>query len=137
MGRKRVIIIDNDIAVLEILEHAIKKIAPDVCCLSFVFADEAIRVVKTELITIPDYIFINVDVSRVTAPECLRVLTRIPKLSECKIIMFAQVMPNAVGKAFIALGAFDFFQKPVVKSSYKTKIKMIFDKTPVLALSQV
>ncbi len=47
--------------------------------------------------------------------------------------MFAQVMPNAVGEAFIALGAFDFFQKPVVRSSYKTMIKMIFDKTPELA----
>ena len=41
--------------------------------------------------------------------------------------MFAEVMPQAVGQAFLKRGAFDFFQKPVDDSIYTSKVKDIFD----------
>lgn len=134
MRRMQIAIIDTNLDDLEILESIIKEIDSDVNCISFVFADEAIRILGTELNTVPNYIFVNADLPRVNGSDCLRMLKQIPKLSACKIIMFAQVMPKAVGNAFISLGAFDFFQKPIVKSSYKAKIKKIFDKIPEVAI---
>lgn len=130
MKGKHVFIISNNKAELEVLEAAIKGAYLDVCCLSFIFPDEALRIIGSELNTVPNYIFIDVDLSRVTGPDCLRILKRMPKLSSCKIVMFAEVMPQAVGNAFIKLGAFDFFQKPVAGSSYKITIENIIEKIP-------
>lgn len=135
MKGKHVFIISNDIADLEILEEAIKAADSNVCCLSFIFADEALRIIGSELNTFPHYIFIDVDLSRVTGADCLRTLKGIPKLSSCKIIMFAEVMPTAVGNTFIEQGAFDFFQKPVDRSSYRIKIENIFDKMAEVSFS--
>jgi len=128
MKGKYVFIISNNKAELEVLEESIKEVYPDVCCLSFIFADEALRIIGSELNTVPSYIFIDADLSRVTGPDCLRILKRIPKLISCKIVMFGAVMPQAVGNSFIKLGAFDFFQKPVAGSSYKITIESIIEK---------
>jgi FixJ family two-component response regulator len=123
----QVAIIDTNTEDLERLEDIIKQIDSDVKCLSFVFADQAMRVIANELIQVPNYIFINVNLPRLTGPECLRKLKQVPRLKSSKIIMFAEVMPQAVGQAFIKRGAFDFFQKPLDDSIYSSKVKDIFE----------
>jgi DNA-binding NtrC family response regulator len=127
--RRRVVIIDNDTDDLEMLETAILQVSPAATCLSFVFADEAIRVIGEELNSVPDFIFIDVNMSRVSGPDCLRMLKEIHKLKDCKIIMFSGVMPAVVGESFINAGAFTFFQKPLHESAYREKIMDIFSRS--------
>lgn len=126
MSNRRIVIIDNDTEDLETLEGNIKQIDPSAVCLSFVFSDEALRALSEEFIHVPDYIFIDVNMSRISGPDCLAYLTQVPRLSAVKIVMFSGVMPPAVGEAFVKLGAAAYFQKPLLDADYRRRLQNIF-----------
>jgi CheY-like chemotaxis protein len=128
MRSKLAVLIDNDVEDLAMLEGAMRETSPNLTCISCIFPDEAIHLINHFLTVAPDYIFIDVNMSRMTGPECLTSLKMIESLSDCKIIMFSGVMPPAVGEAFKKLGASDYFQKPILGSQYRTALSKIFDK---------
>ena len=128
MKSKLAVLIDNDAEDLATLEGAMKDTSPNLTCISCIFPDEAIHLITHFLRVVPDYIFIDVNMSRMTGPECLTTLKMMESLSECKIIMFSGVMPPAVGEAFKKLGASDYFQKPLLGAQYRTTLTQIFEK---------
>lgn len=128
MKSKLVVLIDNDAEDLALLESAVRETAPDAQCISCVFPDEAVHLISHFLRVAPDYVFIDVNMSRMTGPECLLALRTLEGLSNCNFVMFSGVMPPAVGEAFKKLGASDYFQKPVLSSQYKNALANIFSK---------
>ena len=54
---KTVVIIDDDSDDLEIMKEALSHVDSSLLCISFVYPDEAIRLLARELILLPDYIF--------------------------------------------------------------------------------
>ena len=127
MKNRNVVIIDNDPEDLERLESVIEQVDPQATCLSFVFADEAVRLLRDE-ISPPEFIFIDVNMRRLTGPECLKILSEDEKLKACKIVMFSVVMPPLVGESFIQRGAFAYYQKPISESLYLNIVGNIFRK---------
>ena len=119
---KLYVIIDNDSDDLESLEAAIKESDAEAVCLSFIFADEAVHTISHGLARIPDFIFIDVNMSRMTGNECLKTLSRTEKLRHSKIFMYSGVMPDAVGESFRQMGAFGYFQKPLLDAEYSRLI---------------
>jgi DNA-binding NtrC family response regulator len=125
---KTIVIINNDVNDLEILEAAIKKTSPGAHCISFVFPDEALLLLD-ESLNAPDYIFIDMNINRVTAGECLHTLHQNRKFRQTKIVIISNMIPDAVGQSFVKLGAFDYFQKPLLDSMYQNEIAHVFEKT--------
>jgi response regulator RpfG family c-di-GMP phosphodiesterase len=127
MEKKIVVLIDDSSDELDMIEEVIKEIDPFLMCTSFIYADEAVKVVSDELKRQPHYIFIDVDMTRKTGTECLTELRRKIGSSNCKIIMFSIMMPKTVAEAFISMGADYAFQKPASKISYKDILIGIFE----------
>lgn len=114
-----VALIDDKPDDLEVMEGVIREIDPELSCISFVYADEAVRVMEAELKRLPDYIFIDANMRRKPGVECLTELRGNSAFDNSQIIMFSVVMPAAVVDSFKAMGATHAFQKPLVRYQYK------------------
>jgi DNA-binding NtrC family response regulator len=125
MDTPGILIIDNDPVDIEILKSAIVAVDPGAKCLILIFPEEALWLLMGSM-QAPHFIFIDVNMYPITGPECLKTLRANRKFIDSKIVMFSGVMPVAVGEAFIQLGAFDYFQKPLDPSAYREIIGGLF-----------
>jgi CheY-like chemotaxis protein len=127
---KTVVVIDDDQDDLEVMREALHHIDPTLLCISFIYPEEAIRLLSKELILLPDYIFIDINMPRITGDECLRQLRDIQELKQTPIIMFSTSMPDEIGSSLLKKGANSAFQKPYKVSEYHTILRSIIYQSP-------
>lgn len=74
MGEKgiAVVLIDDGHDDLEIVKEVILSVQPNSYCISFTCPIEAIKVVSEELVVVPDYFFIDINMPGMTGDKCLR-----------------------------------------------------------------
>ena len=123
---RTVVIIDDDADDLEIMKEALAYIDPSVLCLTFGYADEAIRILGGELIVLPDYVFIDFNIPRITGRDCMRQIRSLPDLREVPIIMYSTSMPQSMAATLVDEGATFAFQKPFGFDDYVSILKGIF-----------
>jgi two-component SAPR family response regulator len=129
--RNTAVFIDNDVAELQSLETALKEIDPSYFCISFIFGDEAVRVVKDELKVCPKYIFLNINLRRRTGADCLQELRQIKQAGNFKIVIVSAVMPGTVAGAFLDQGADFAFQLPTTKPGFKQMMEEVLLLDPI------
>ena len=115
---KTVVLIDDDSDDLEIMKDALTQVDASLLCISFVYPDEAIRLLSRELILLPDFIFIDINIPRISGPECLSRLREIHEFKEVPIIMYSTSMPDGVAQRLRKNGANFTFQKPYEFNDY-------------------
>ena len=115
---KTVVIIDDDSDDLEIMKEALNQVDSSLLCISFVYPDEAIRLLSKELILLPDFIFIDINIPRISGHECLYRLREIREFDGIPIIMYSTSMPPVVAQTLRSNGANFTFQKPFEFADY-------------------
>ena len=128
---KTVIIIDDDADDLEIMGETLRQIDPAIVCISFVFPEEAIKLFKDGLIFCPDFIFVDINMPKITGMECLIELRKIPYLKEIPITIYSTSMRESIAKELIARGATFTMQKPSRIEDYLTILEAIILQTNV------
>jgi CheY-like chemotaxis protein len=128
--KNNIVIIDNNLANLDLLENTISQVDTGRVfhCTSFVYSDEAIRILTAEFNHVPRYIFINANMPRLSGTECLKILRTRETFDDCLIIIFSAVMPEPVADAFRRLGADFVFQKPLNVNDCKQMIIDVLSK---------
>lgn len=125
---KTIIIIDDDPDDLDIMKHAINSIDTSLLCISFIYPEEALRVLLSkELVVQPDYIFIDINMPRLTGDKCLKTLRDHIEFNHIKIILYSTSMPETVAEALKLAGANFVFEKPVRIKTYTDILKNIID----------
>ncbi|MFZ6012716.1 MAG: response regulator [Bacteroidota bacterium] len=122
---KTVVLIDDDSDDLDLMRESLTQVDSSINCVSFVFAEEAIRLLTKELILLPDYIFIDINMPKLDGMECLKQLRSIPEFRETPIIMCSTSMPSTVSEQLIKQGATYTFQKPNTVGAYLTILEGI------------
>jgi DNA-binding NtrC family response regulator len=115
---KTVVLIDDDADDLDIMKEAITRIDPALLCLSFIYSQEAVRVLSQDRLFVPDYIFIDINMPKKNGIECLIDLRTIKSLKEVKIIIYSTSLPLQMAKKLEAQGATFSFQKPYSLAEY-------------------
>ena len=77
---KTIVLIDDDLEDLDIMKEALFNIDTGLSFFSFTSPEDALSILTNELITRPDYIFIDITMPKVTGYECLQVLRKIKKI---------------------------------------------------------
>lgn len=121
-----IIIIDDDVEQIELLKLSIKQHDPKINCISFIYADDALKSLANYSI-LPDYIFIDFNLPRKEGIECLYELRKNSKYDKIKIIVYAKTVPDVIHEALLEAGADLIIEKPIKLSSYKTLISHIFN----------
>lgn len=126
---KSVILIDHDPEDLDILKEVISSIDPAIVCISFIYPDEAVRVLLSrEPVVVPDLIFIDINMPGVTGDKCLKALRKDIMFDNVLIAMYSTSMPEAVSDALKLLGANYTFEKPVRMARYTEIIEDVLSK---------
>jgi len=123
---RTVILIDDDQDDLDLMKETIKDIDSSILCISFVYPEEALRVVAKELTFIPNYIFIDINMPIITGDKLLREFRQVTSLNNSVITMFSTSMPQTVSQALIESGASHTFEKPSSISGLRKMLTSIF-----------
>lgn len=126
---RTVVIIDDDSDDLEIMKEALAYIDPSLLCLTFVYPDEAIHLLSGELIVLPDYVFIDINIPRISGRDCMLQIRSLPDFTDVPIIMYSTSMPETMAAALVRDGATFAFQKPFGFEDYVSILSGIFKPT--------
>jgi two-component SAPR family response regulator len=132
---KTVLLIENDHHELNLMRHAIGEVDSTLRCMSFVYADEVVPALTNEMKHFPDYIFLDVDMPRKNVTDLLAELCPMKAVHQCKIAVFAPVMPKRVAYAYRVMGANYAFQKPATREGYREIFSRILGKETYVTLS--
>lgn len=117
--QRTVILIDDDQEDLDIMKQAIEEVDSSLLCLSFIYPEEALRVLLgKQLVVLPDYVFIDINMPGITGDKCLKALRRQNEFNDLVIALYSTSMPETVAEALKADGADFVFKKPVRIKGY-------------------
>lgn len=128
---KTVVIIDDDSDDLDVMQEVLSQIDPTLRCISFLYPDEALRFLGNELIPVPDYIFIDINMPRITGEECLSELRKIDVFKPIPIIMHSTSIFESRSQWLLENGATYTFQKPFKMNDLKVVLESIIYGTPI------
>lgn len=116
---RTIILIDDDPDDLDIMKQALKTVDPTLFCISFIYPQEALKVLlKKEMVKRPDFIFIDINMPVISGDKCLKVLREDPDFDDISITLYSTAMPPVVSEVLKSAGATHTFQKPVKLKSY-------------------
>jgi len=115
---RKCLMIDDDEDDHEIFKIYLKIINRDITFKGVYNGEEAIDLLKTEPLYVPDYIFLDVNMPKMNGIECLRLLRNFTKLENTKIFMYSTTSETHFLEESRILGAEDF----IVKSSKSAKM---------------
>lgn len=107
-----IMIVDDDSEDRELFREAIAEIAPSINCFSAKDGKEAVHVLTNELVILPDYIFLDINMPVMNGRECLIEIKKNTKLRHVPVIMYSTTSDTKEIKGFYSLGAHDFLIKP-------------------------
>lgn len=116
---RTVVIIDDDQDDLDLMERAIKTIDPSFFCITFIYPEEALKVILgKEFLVSPDYIFIDINMPGLSGDKCLKRIRASKGVEDIVISMYSTSMPDTVAEALKTNGANHAFEKPVKLNGY-------------------
>jgi DNA-binding NtrC family response regulator len=130
---KTVILIDDDQDDLDMVKETIMSIDNSIRCTSFVYPEEALRVVANELAFIPDYIFIDINMPMLSGDILLAEFRKLKKFESSVITMFSTSIPDDMSRKLKEAGANFTFQKPHKFEDYVALLQTIISLKPVKA----
>ena len=108
----RVLMVDDDEDDREIFVSALKSLNIQVQCHIARDGREAIEMLQSEILLAPDFIFLDLNMPRLSGMECLKELQSIPGLKSIPVIIYTTSRNETDIEKSLASGAAGFISKP-------------------------
>lgn len=128
---KTVILIDDDQDDLDILKETLIEIDPSLLCISFIYPVEAVRVITTELIMVPDFVITDFNMAGMTGTQVVRELRTKKELRNTCITVMSTAMNDDLTSTLKYHGADFCFQKPYSILDYAKLLRPVFHQNSV------
>jgi len=125
-------IIDDDDDDRELFKIAVDDTASGSTCTSAINGMEALKVLNSDAPN-PDYIFLDLNMPKMSGKECLAELKKNEKTRQIPVIMFSTASEPADVEETRKLGALDFFCKPAQISDLTDYLLKLMLKTEKIA----
>jgi CheY-like chemotaxis protein len=123
---KTAVLIDDDPDDLDLMKEAINEVDKSIVAISFQDPEEALTAMTNELIVLPNYIFIDINMPGIRGDKILRALRSIREFDSIPITVLSTSMSLTEAQGYKNDGANFTFQKPNVYSQYQNILKTIF-----------
>jgi DNA-binding NtrC family response regulator len=123
---KTIVLIDDDQDDLDFLKEAILKVDSNAYCISFNYPEEAIRVICEELIVIPTYLFVDINMPTMSGAQCVIELRKLKIFNTSVITVLSTSISRDVSKALKDLGANFAYEKPSTMDGYSDILANVF-----------
>ena len=107
-----VLVVDDDSDDVELFQDAIHELCPEIVCWSAKDGQEGLRLLNEELVVLPDYIFLDVNMPLMGGKECLARIKNNARLKTIPVFMCSTTSNDNEIRALKKLGAKDFVVKP-------------------------
>ncbi|AXY75610.1 response regulator [Paraflavitalea soli] len=104
-------LIDDDIDDQEIFTLVLESVNPSITCITASDSIEAVQKLTTEETFNPDYIFLDLNMPRMSGKECLQEIKKIDRLKEIPVIIYSTSSEQKDMLETRALGASDYLEK--------------------------
>lgn len=106
-----ILYIDDDEEDREIFKEAIEEIDPGIICNVVADGKQGLRTLE-ELVVVPDYIFVDVNMPIMNGKQFLKELKKTVRLRSIPVIMYSTTSQPSEIQEFTRLGAQNFLVKP-------------------------
>lgn len=129
--KNTVVLIDDDPDDLDLMKEAISIVDPKLKCVSFLHPEEAMRSLLASQDVLPGFIFIDINMPRMSGHKCLEALRKQKHFDPVVISLYSTSMPPAVTEALKIAGASHTFEKPVRMSTYVDILTKIVSESEI------
>jgi len=105
-------IIDDDIDDQELFMEAVNEVDGSIRCLASSNCDEALDMLKSGTISLPDIIFLDLNMPRLNGKQCLVEIKKEPRLKDIPVIIYSTSSEKRDIEETSRLGAAHFLTKP-------------------------
>lgn len=124
---KIVLIIDDDEDDRSLFFDAVREIDPTVKCMSAVNGQDALVQLRSKDLTLPDYIFLDLNMPRLNGKQCLAELKKDPVLASIPVIIYSTSRRSEDVEETKKLGAENFITKPTLFKEICSAIRSIIE----------
>lgn len=126
----RFLIVDDDKEDQELFIDAVKEVDPTIECISALNGQEALDLLLKDFPTLPDYIFMDLNMPGLNGAQCLSEIKKIRDLADIPVLIYTTSNWIKNEEETRRLGANHFFTKPVRFHEICTYITSILDQFP-------
>ena len=119
--------IDDDVDDQEIFMMALDDVNKDVTCRLANNCPDAIHTLNNDTGFIPDYIFLDINMPKMSGLQCLPEIKKMDHLKDAKIIMYSTTRDKNMMEKSKELGATDFLVKPTGIAELSRSLARILD----------
>jgi CheY-like chemotaxis protein len=123
---KSLLIVDDDPDILDWFCEAIPEINKYYKCFKSSDAEEALENLKQKKIK-PHYIFLDLNMPRMSGQDWLKEIKKVPYLSNIPVIIFTTSRSDKEIQQAYSLGAYSFLQKPYTTADLIKAVKKIIE----------
>lgn len=127
----RCFLIDDDLDDQEIFILALERIHPALHCDTASSGGEALRRLS-DTSYVPDYIFLDLNMSRMNGKECLREIKKLNHLKDVPVIIYSTSSLKYDVSETIQLGATEFITKPFSMPELISVLQNFFAKEVII-----
>ena len=123
---QRVLIVDDDDDDRELFCEAIGHVSKEIKCIHATDGEMALRLLRADDKSTPDYIFLDLNMPRLNGKECLAEIKKINKVKDVPVIIYSTSNHRKDMEDTQLLGAADFLHKPNEFDLLISSLKNIF-----------
>lgn len=118
----KILYVEDDAEDQEIFRNAVSKISPDTDCIFASDGQDALTILS-DISSIPDYIFLDINLPRMNGFQFLKLIKNSTGLKEIPVVVFSTSNSSHDKSESLSLGAIDFVSKPNEFTQYCEVLK--------------
>ena len=126
--KRKCLLIDDDLDDQEIFIMTIQQLDAKIDCVAQYDCVAAIEQLRDSAEGLPDYIFLDMNMPKMTGLKCLEEIRKMPHLQHAKIIMYSTTLDESIKRQAMLLGADGFLIKQHTLAKLKESVALVFQK---------
>lgn len=124
------LLIDDDKDDQEIFKLALQDINENIVCITADNAMEGLQMLQADESLVPGYIFLDLNMPRMSGKDCLAALRSMPRLADVPVVIYSTSSDPRDIRETRALGATDYVVKQYSMASLKEILRRYFSQAP-------
>lgn len=120
-----ILLIDDDEDDQDIFKEAATLVVPDIQFLSAKDGEQALKVLEMSSPTLPDHIFLDVNMPRMDGKEFLRIVKADPRFQKIPVVIYSTSKHASELGEFFRMGASNYITKPSEFNLLLTYLKSV------------
>lgn len=123
-----ILLVDDDEDDRKLFFESVKEVDESISCVSAASCHEALKYLKNEAITLPDFIFLDLRMPGLSGEKCLQEIKKDARILHIPVIVYSTSREVSDSIALKKMGAVHFMSKPTVPDEVYYMISFVLNE---------